>query len=940
MARVEGPATTASGTLLERERELAVLARLVESAAAGEAHAVLVEGPAGIGKSRLLAELRRLASEAGFQVLQARGGELEREFPFGVVRQLLEPALTDPAARERALAGAAASAAPVFEPVDASGEAASDASFATLHGLYWAVVNLSAEAPVVLAVDDLHWADRPSLRFLVYLARRLEGLPVLLAASLRPAEPDADTALLGELAHEPLTELVRPPALSGEAVAGLVRARLGEEADDAFAAACHAASGGNPLLLNELLKALDADRVRPEAANVGLVEEIGPRAASRAVLVRLARLPETAVEVARAIAVLGDGADLTAVAALTGRSDEDVATATASLARAEILRFEPPLGFVHPLVRAAVYHDVPPGERELRHEQAAAMLATAGARAEQVAAHLLAVPGRGEPARAEVLTRAAEEALRKGAPESAVAYMARALDETTGAAERGSLLLHLGQAETRVDGPAATEHLRQALDLVEQPLERAQAAAALARTVLFTGTPEETRRLARLAAGELPPGAGDLRLRLEALELFAAMFGSAPEHAERLDAYFEEPPSGPGTGANMLLGLAAWHGALYGRPAAECVAIAQRALEDGTLVADEGSLLAFPPTVVLTIADHPEALSAWDVIRARLNSRGSLFSAGGVHVWRGHTLWLRGEVQEALGELSSAREVLDLWGDPGEGVTYSNSLLANVLLERGERDQARAVLERSGYPTGKSERALLGLRAWARLAWMDGDAEGAIRILDDAAARLEGRDNPSHPLPWRSQKALALERLGRRGEAVELASAEVEAARRWGAAGAIGAALRAQGLVANDVELLEEAAATLESSAARLEHAKALAALGAALNRADRVQEAREPLRRALELAELCGAPPVVERARTELHAAGVRPRSAALSGPAALTRSERRVAGLAAEGQTNRDIAQTLFVTPKTVEVHLSNTYKKLGIGSRRELQSALAGG
>jgi DNA-binding NarL/FixJ family response regulator len=138
-------------------------------------------------------------------------------------------------------------------------------------------------------------------------------------------------------------------------------------------------------------------------------------------------------------------------------------------------------------------------------------------------------------------------------------------------------------------------------------------------------------------------------------------------------------------------------------------------------------------------------------------------------------------------------------------------------------------------------------------------------------------------------------------------------------------------------ERLEEAIATLERSSARLELAKALAAHGAALRRARRPSDARDPLRRALELAESCSAPPVIEIARSELHAAGARPRSSALSGPAALTPSERRVADLAADGQTNRDIAQELFVTPKTVEVHLSNAYRKLGIGSRRELGKAL---
>ena len=925
--------------LLERDRELAALERLVDAAARGEARIALIEGAAGIGKSRLLGETRRRAAEAGLTVLQARGGELEREFPFGIVRQLLEPALIDPATRERALAGAGAPAAAVLEAVTPD-SAAGDASFAALHGLYWAIVNLSADAPLLLAVDDLHWADRPSLRFLVYLARRLESLPVLLAGSLRPAEPDADAALLAELAHDPLTEMVRPAELTPEAVADVVRARLGEPADDHFAAACHATTGGNPLLLTELLKALDADGVEPTRANVGVVEDIGPRAASRAVLLRLARLPGETVEVARAIAVLGDGTDVGAVAGLTGLDETAAAAGTAALARAEILRFEPPLGFVHPLVRAAVYHDIPPGERELRHERAAAALAEGGARPEQIAAHLLAVPARGDEARLEVLTQAADESLRKGAADSAVSYLGRALDEVTDRGRRGKLLLELGRAETRVHGPAATDHLREALDVLEEPLDRVQASAALARTVLFTGTPEESRRLVKLAMDELPEDASDLRQRLEALEHFAIIFGSEPGESSRLARYFEEPPEG-GTGARMLMGLAAWHGALYGRTAAECAAMALSALEDNNLVEDEGSLMAFPPTIVLMLADHPEALSAWERIRARLNSRGSLFSAGGVHVWRGHTLWLRGEVQEALEELRAAREVLDLWGDPGEGATYSNSLRANVLLEHGDVADARALLERSGYPDGMSERALLWLRAWARLLLVEGDAAGAIEVLDDASARLAGRDNPAHPLPWRSQKAQALARLDRRDEALELATEELEVARRWGAAGAVGASLRVLGTIEREDghEHLEEAIATLEGSSARLELAKALAAHGAALRRDRQPSAAREPLRRALELAESCSAPPVVELARVELHAAGARPRSSAMSGPAALTPSERRVADLAAAGQTNRDIAQELFVTPKTVEVHLSNAYRKLGISSRRGLGSALSG-
>ena len=140
-----------------------------------------------------------------------------------------------------------------------------------------------------------------------------------------------------------------------------------------------------------------------------------------------------------------------------------------------------------------------------------------------------------------------------------------------------------------------------------------------------------------------------------------------------------------------------------------------------------------------------------------------------------------------------------------------------------------------------------------------------------------------------------------------------------------------------DTELLEQAVALLERSRARLEHAKALADLGAALRHERRPSDARDPLRRALELADACSADALVEHVRAELYATGARPRTAALGGVDALTASERRVAGFAAAGQSNRDIAQALFVTPKTVEVHLSNAYRKLGIRSRRELAGAL---
>jgi DNA-binding CsgD family transcriptional regulator len=201
--------------------------------------------------------------------------------------------------------------------------------------------------------------------------------------------------------------------------------------------------------------------------------------------------------------------------------------------------------------------------------------------------------------------------------------------------------------------------------------------------------------------------------------------------------------------------------------------------------------------------------------------------------------------------------------------------------------------------------------------------------------------NPAF-LPWRSSAALTLHRLGRHGEALQLAQEELELARRWGAPRAVGIALRALGLVQGGTAgkaLLRETITVLEGSGAQLEHARVLVDLGAALRRGNRRAEARAPLRQGLELAYRAGATGLVRQAQDELAAMGARPRKLLLTGAESLTPSERRVARMAAQGMANKELAQALFVTVKAVEVHLSSVYRKLGISSRAQLAQALAG-
>jgi DNA-binding CsgD family transcriptional regulator len=760
-------------------------------------------------------------------------------------------------------------------------------------------------------------------------------------AALRPEEPGEDPRLIGQIVSDPLATVIRPGPLSAAAAALLLRETL-SDAEDAFCAACWEETAGNPLLLRELIHVIADEGLAPTEANVARLRELGARAGSRAVSLRLSRLAPEARTLAQAVAILGDNADLGQAAALAELDEQAAFEAAEGLARVDVLR-PPPMGFVHPLIRAAVYKTLTPLERDRGHARAARLLSNTGAEPERVAAHLLRTSPSADAEVVATLREAARRARTRGAAESAVAYLRRALDEPPAATDRAGLLLELGSAETQVDGDAAIEHLREAHALTEDPIGRAEIALLLGRQ-LFLLRGEESDAVYCQALEELAGADAELERLLEAGLITAGLFAPSPHAAarERLERVRGRPADAT-VGEKLLLSLLAYHDARAGAPAADVVPLARRALADGMLAkVDFGA--AVPGCTVLAMADLDEVLVTYEDALSEAHRRGSPFALAAVKVFRAQTLLWRGDLGEAEAEAREALAIGETWGASARFAGHAAAFLADALMEQGKLDEAAAALARAGYGESlpDSARLLYLSDSGARLRILRGDLAIGLAGMLEAGRRFEsvGSRNAAF-IAWRSPAALALLQLGQRDEARRLAAEEVELARTWGAPRALGAALRAAGLIEGGergLALLKEAVHVLTDSPARLEHAKARMELGAALRRANHRAEARDHLRHAVELATICGAAALAGRAERELLATGARPRRIALSGIDSLTPSERRVAEMAAEGPTNREIAQALFVTQRTVEVHLTSIYRKLAISSRSQLAAALA--
>jgi DNA-binding CsgD family transcriptional regulator len=829
-------------SLLEREEERAAIAAALK----GPGGCVLISGPAGIGKSALLDEAR---ASAPARVLSARGSELERAFTFGGVQQLFGRV---PVPSEGAAAHAAAAFSVGGEP-----------DHAVVHGLYWLTAGLG---PLTIVVDDAHWLDRQTLRWLAYMVNRVDDLPLAL---IMAAGNDAPDELLTRIALHASTRLLTPEPLTETAVATL-------------AAAVHQATGGIPFYVHAVLA---------EKSDV-------PRPVIDSIAVRLDRLPAACTALARAMAVAGAGG--TIAARLAGLDVRGAVEAAEALAAADILRGD---DFAHPLVQQAVYAAIGAGQRSELHAAAARLVSGP----ERVAAQVMAAgPGGGVWA-AQALRTAATAAWARGAPDVAATLLRRAAEEELPRDELVPLLRDLARALVAVEGPGGFPALREALALAP-PEQREAITLELGRALFAQGYFTD-------AATVFEQGTG-AEAKAE-LATVAVLDLTLVRRFGGLDAIAAAVPD---------IAVSAWIEVARTPPASQ-------GADRVTLPQAQPSSLGAALVALMAAGRLEQADAAWTGVADSARASGALETLRLAVALRATVRVRQGQIAEAeadLRELIAWVGELELaYGEVRMAMPWVIAPLVDVLLERGEVEEAQHWVALTGLESDWPE--VFGfsflLDSLARLRLAQGRVTEALVLARDCGRRQRawGIRNPGF-LAWGSTLAAALHATGRTEEALDACDEQADLARRFGVAREHGMALLALGRITGEPDTLRAAVDVLAPSPARLEYARALTALGD-----------RDSLRAALELAERRGATVLAAQARDLLVAAGARPRRAALTGAAALTAAQERVARLAARGLGDREIAERLFVTEKTVEGHLGAAYRKLGIGSRSQLEAAL---
>ncbi|HEY8978430.1 MAG TPA: AAA family ATPase [Streptomyces sp.] len=926
-----------------RTTESARLEKEAGLARAGRGRLVVVRGPSGIGKSALLDGM----PGDGFTVLRVTCRETDSGTPYAAARELLRTAVDVPSGVREQVAAALSAATPL------------PGAYAAPRRLERCVALLAAHRPLALVLDDAHWCDVSSLRWLRFLLTRSRHRPLLVLVASRDRAAPADGGELAQLTAWHASAVLGLGPLDPAAVADVVTRRLGAP-DPRFAQECARLSGGHPRLLHQVLDALSDAGVQPRDGETERVVACGRAAVRASLRTRSALLPEPVRDVLAALAVADDtGPALTGAMA---RVSAGRAQAALAVLREEGIVAPDGSGFVHEAFRQAVLGTLQPSERTRLRERAATLLNDTAQPVRQAAEQLARLPRLESAWMTEALSAAADEAVHQGEPLDGVRYLRRLLAEQYEPARLERTRIRLAEAVTRLDPQASLSALSSAVRRAATPLDAARLAvrygdAAIAAQTVLAAQPVLVAALDALR-GEtgVRPGTEEADLEVQLRSALVVMGLTQPPASPSGRARVRESaatlrtakqPAGDTPGEQRALAAQALLHAVEGRSAPAAVALARRALTGGA--GDDRT--ARQVGWALVLADEVELASevfgqALDVSRARGDDWAHHLNLA----QRGLNLLFQGSVSEGL---TAARHALDIderarWQ---RSSALPPSVMAVLLVLSGRPEAADELLTRRRI-TEPADASAAGELGWAKHVltlywgisrWRRGDPAGALRrfLRTGEELRAHGVVNPVTS-PWWVYAVHVLVEEGRVSEARELVEQAAGPAADWGTPRALGQVLLARAAVAADqrasIDLCLEAADVLAASPDTSSRVRAGFQLGRALLRAGDLAAARKHLRQAVDLATRTGAHATAGVAAELLVRAGGRLRKAT-GGPAGLllTKSELQIAELAVRGVSNQRIADELFITVRTVETHLTATYRKLGVGNRRELSRAL---
>lgn len=884
----EPPGTDGSAALWERDTQLAAVEQAIEALCASRSSVgklLLFSGEAGIGKTALMAETRRIAERRKCTVWSTRGGETLKSVPFNVVRQLLQPALLSMRPEEtREYLGdwydIAGPALGITEPGDRDADPQG-----VCDGLVAAVRRLAkVEWPLVLLIDDAHWADQETLRWLAAFAERLDDLSVLVVVARRPGEATGDCANHLQTVARASGSVAKLEALTPAGAEGLTRSTLGPHADAPFCREVWAVTAGNPYETVELLAKAKNAELAPVEASCGKLRELNSSARDDGIVARLHALGTEATHFAHAAAILGTGIKVDLVARLTTMRPNDAHRVADLLCAERFLTGPVPatgeaadgeLEFLHPLIASAVYDSIPGGRRTFMHGIAAKVITESGRGAAEASRHLLHVHPEDDEELVQQLREAAREHQAVGSPDAARRCLERALREPPRPESHAYVHYELGCA-THLTAPAtAIEHIQTALAMPGlEGGDRVDAVVRLSQALVHNNQLEEAVRM--IEAETARHGPGQVRMRLQGVHfMWEGLHGgdvTALGRSERL-ADLARPCTGRDNSERALLILRGFDAMIHGENAEEVVEVCNRALVNRRLAPGLGwtdpewgiELLmmlacsyAYTDRLDRAEALYTEALHAY----VTAGWSGGHLSLAHAYVGLGHRR--RGRLAEAESSLRESLRLAERVGGRDLPLYWSATCnLVDTLLARGHVDEAWSIAEQYGFaPPYPSTIVLPEPRAVrGRLLIAVGRTKEGINELEAAekAATARGFHNPVLAT-WAVDlaRALATEDPGR---AATLSADARRNAERFGTDTAIGEALRCAAHLATGqraVSLARQAVTYLEASPCQYEHAAALVEYGIAARSVPEIQ-------RGLTLARSCGADGLVAKAREVL---------------------------------------------------------------------------